>query len=355
MMRLPAVVGVEPGDRVAGRGSHACIARAGGSPIRGKADYARSRALGDLRRLIARRIVDHDRLERRARLRAHGRECLSDHGGTIEHGNDNGDGDHNRSRGAFVIVHAGARNAGMRAAAGDAIAWLDSDDCWEPHHLATLAALLEENPGAAAAGSAVRLVGARSGIWKGRIPEGPPAIVIREAFTDWLTPTTSTMVRRDALLAVGGFDESERYSEDFDLWLRLARRFRFVASREATARVRWHDEQLSASRERQWSAAYESRYRAIEAIRREGDSALADELAELFRARWARDVQAAWDEENGAWLRELLRLSALVPELPAAQRRRWKFRSRIPSSARPFFRAARRLVREASHTAKSAQ
>jgi glycosyltransferase involved in cell wall biosynthesis len=250
---------------------------------------------------------------------------------------------------------AGARNAGMRAAAGDAIAWLDSDDCWEPHHLATLAALLEENPGAAAAGSAVRLVGARSGIWKGRIPEGPPAIVIREAFTDWLTPTTSTMVRRDALLAVGGFDESERYSEDFDLWLRLARRFRFVASREATARVRWHDEQLSASRERQWSAAYESRHRAIEAIRREGDSALADELAELFRARWARDVQAAWDEENGAWLRELLRLSALVPELPAAQRRRWKFRSRIPSSARPFFRAARRLVREASHTAKSAQ
>ena len=54
---------------------------------------------------------------------------------------------------------AAARNEGIRAANGDAIALLDSDDFWEPNHLATVGALLEENPEAAAAASSIRMVG----------------------------------------------------------------------------------------------------------------------------------------------------------------------------------------------------
>jgi GT2 family glycosyltransferase len=244
-----------------------------------------------------------------------------------------------------------ARNEGIRAAAGEAIALLDSDDYWEPHHLDTVASLLEQNPEAAAAGTAIRMVGARTGVWKGRIPEGPPAVVIREAFKDWLTPTTTTIVRREALMAVGGYDESERYSEDFDLWLRLARRFRFVASREITGNWRLHDAQVSTNIERQWLAMYKFRMRALHEIRREGNLALVSELADILRVHWSNDVQIAWDTGRTAWLRQLVSLAPLVPELPGAQRFKWQLRSRIPERARPICRALLRMTRASINAA----
>ena len=246
---------------------------------------------------------------------------------------------------------AAARNEGIRAANGDAIALLDSDDFWEPNHLATVGALLEENPDAAAAASSIRMVGTRTGVWKGRIPEGPPTVVIREAFKDWLTPTSTTLVRREALLAVGGYDESERYSEDFDLWLRLARRFRFVASREITGNWRLHESQVSTNVERQWFARYRFRIRAVQEIKREGNAALADELSDILRVHWSNDLQTAWDNGRIAWLRELVSLAPLIPELPTSQRLSWELRSRIPESARPICRAMLRVARSTVRSA----
>jgi glycosyltransferase involved in cell wall biosynthesis len=250
---------------------------------------------------------------------------------------------------------ASARNVGIRNASGDAIAWLDSDDYWEPHHIATVAALLDRYPEVAVAGSAVRLFGTRSGVWAGRIPPGPPAYVFRLAFFDWLTAVNTTIIRRDALLTVGGWAEDERYSSDFYLWMQLARRYPFVCSSEVTANWRWHDNQLSSSQEKQWLARYRFRHRMLQQLAAEGELERYEEFAELFRVIWANDLQWAWDEGRNGWLKELLKLSELVPNAPADVHRRWTIRSRIPVSVRPLLHELSRLKRASFGSRRAAQ
>jgi len=237
-----------------------------------------------------------------------------------------------------------AYNVGTQLAAGEAIAWLDSDDYWEPGHLATVASLLEANPSAAAASAAARLVGTRSGTWYGRIPEGPPSDVLRAAFHDWLTPTITTIVRRDALLEVGGFDESERFATDFDIWLRLARRYPFVATREITANWRWHGSQHSTDPTRQWRATYRFRARLLREVRGDGEVALAEDLSEIFRRKWEEDIQAAWDDGRREWLRELLGMAPMVPSVPSSSKLRWMLRAAIPPRAVTLLRTAKQRL-----------
>lgn len=109
-----------------------------------------------------------------------------------------------------------ARNAGVAAAGGDAIAFLDADDLWLPSKLRLQAQRLDEAPGLAAVVSRVRLF----------LEPGctPPAHVLRtwagEERAGWLPSTL--LVRRAAFLAVGPFDESLRSAEDVD-WFARAR------------------------------------------------------------------------------------------------------------------------------------
>ena len=225
---------------------------------------------------------------------------------------------------------AAARNAGIQAASADAIAWLDSDDYWEPNHLEIVASLLDRYPDAAVASSAVRRVGTATGTWYCNVPDGPPSDVFQNAFRDWIIPSITTITRRDAIMAAGSFDESERFAVDFDVWLRLARRYKFVASREVTANWRWHDAQLSGSRTRQLEATYRSRSKMLREVESAGEQDLASELAAIFRTRWMHDVQDAWDTDQIVWLRRLVELAQLVPGLPPSLRRKWALRSRIP-------------------------
>jgi glycosyltransferase involved in cell wall biosynthesis len=142
---------------------------------------------------------------------------------------------------------AAARNRGIALARGDWIAFLDSDDMWEPEALEALVTAIPEYPDAGLItfrGRVVTPEGKRTEQLLGKQSPGPDFTsesFLREDSGGVLTP----MVRRKLLLAAGGYDESLCTAEDCDLWLRLTFRTRMVSLDEPLLLRRVHDENAS--------------------------------------------------------------------------------------------------------------
>jgi glycosyltransferase involved in cell wall biosynthesis len=121
-----------------------------------------------------------------------------------------------------------ARNAGIRAAHGQYIALLDADDWWHPEKTARQVSLLQKDRHLGCVGCGRRHVSADGQTFEdfvglrstGDHRETFRGIALRQF---WVGGSGSgAMIRRSALDAVGGFDESLKAAEDWDLWLRLA-------------------------------------------------------------------------------------------------------------------------------------
>lgn len=135
---------------------------------------------------------------------------------------------------------SGARNHGIAAARAPWIAFQDSDDEWLPDKLGRqMARLLEPGApwigaycGMIIVGTAEDLPGARTEV--SYIPDStihrPEGDILHSVLGTSFISTQMLVARRDALEAVGGFDNELRALVDWELMLRLAPRgpFAFV-------------------------------------------------------------------------------------------------------------------------------
>lgn len=120
---------------------------------------------------------------------------------------------------------AGARNEGIRAAEGELIAFLDSDDEWSPTKLEKQLAVLENNPQLSLV-SCASIIIAPDGTVQGDTFGGHRPTLGSNAWKALLhtnfIATPTVLARRDQLLSLGGFDRKLKVGEDQDMWIRLA-------------------------------------------------------------------------------------------------------------------------------------
>jgi hypothetical protein len=114
---------------------------------------------------------------------------------------------------------ARARNAALDLARAPVVAFLDSDNVWLPHHLASVTRALARHPGAVLATTCPQFhMTGREPPEEARLIDALPRLLL----TNYVGFISCVAVRREALTKIGGFDEALGVGEDRDLYLRLA-------------------------------------------------------------------------------------------------------------------------------------
>lgn len=135
-----------------------------------------------------------------------------------------------------------AMNEGIRAATGDVVAHLHSDDYYlHPRVLSTVARHLETSGRDWLFGRIMRDVNGTLEAEKFTAPRYNHARLLANNFI----PHPATFVRRELLNRTGGFDTKLKYAMDYDLWLKLAAHSEPVQLDEPLAAFREHDGSLS--------------------------------------------------------------------------------------------------------------
>jgi glycosyltransferase involved in cell wall biosynthesis len=131
---------------------------------------------------------------------------------------------------------AAARNAGIEAAQGEFVAFVDSDDIVLPHKLSAQMGYLLDHPDVTAA------IGRQEWITP------PPNAVPDRVWGDLDgIPCISMVIRKAALVELGGFNPALRGPEDTDLLMRLREGgYEFLVLPEIVMRRRYHGDNLVA-------------------------------------------------------------------------------------------------------------
>lgn len=184
---------------------------------------------------------------------------------------------------------AAARNRAVRESCGEYVAFLDSDDVWLPGKLEAQVRILDAHPEACLVHSDVEefYEEGEQRRWTRRPPVLGGRVLLDLARRNFVH-TMTVLARRACLDAVSSgdaapFDRAYPPCEDWDLWLRLAERWDFVADPEPRVRTRIHEGGISSDPLVVYAQGCRALASAADRITRRGR-----EDAPAFRAEAAR-------------------------------------------------------------------
>lgn len=212
----------------------------------------------------------------------------------------------------ICLAHTGkpsvVTNAALRKARGEYVAFLDSDDLWQPRKLQRQVQSLRDHPGRGWSYTKFAVIDAAGRPVPGRTPWQVPSGWILEQLLREVTVIAqpSVLVSRQLLQQLGAFDEDLVMCYDDELWFRLAARSEIDGVDEPLTLVRRH-----ASHSGNDILAWRDRRRVFEkALRSGGD----DRLRPILRRCRAR-MSAGLARSQAAGGRRLDALATVLTSL----------------------------------------
>jgi len=150
---------------------------------------------------------------------------------------------------------------------------------------------------------------------------------------DCIVWTSTVIVEKTEIERAGLFDRDLRKGQDYDLWLRLARRYPFVCTSDVTACYRVHPNQASRNVTEMVLGRWRVKHHFWSVAKKRESPAFVEQLEAQMRRAFAYGLQTAWDERNEAHLRAALAVHKLVPNSTKISKY-WRRRYRL---AWPFW------------------
>ena len=187
-------------------------------------------------------------------------------------------------------------NAGLQIARGSLIARQDADDVSHVNRLATQRLFMEAHPDVAVLGSDFEVIDSQGRLLERvHIPQSDEGLRKRLRRGN-IFCHGSVMMRREAVLSVGGYRDIFPVTQDFDLWLRLSESSRLASCPEYLYKFRFSA--LSVSRSsRQQQIAY--RNLALELSRQRADFGYEDAWPVSVEQAFAATRESRFFEARG--------------------------------------------------------
>lgn len=163
---------------------------------------------------------------------------------------------------------ASAINLGIRQARGEWIAWLSADDLWSPTKLEEQVGAIDARPFIGLLYSDFVTIGATGNVLS-RVHLPPPPSrrgCVVELMRRCFINGCASLIHREVFARIGLFDEKDRITYDYDMWLRLAPHFDIRYLPEVLASYRVHPGQLSRREEAMDHARRRVRARALRSV-----------------------------------------------------------------------------------------
>jgi glycosyltransferase involved in cell wall biosynthesis len=170
----------------------------------------------------------------------------------VDDGSTDGTGEWLRTRNDLIVVIqtnsgiASSRNRGASEAQGSWLAFLDHDDLWSPEKLEVQVDYVRKQPHVGMATVRHERLGKEDR--STRKAEWICGDLFLKEYSESFIHTSSVLIRSDVFREMNGYDPVYRFADEFDLWLKIARKYPVAYLDTALVFIRFYEANTSHNR-----------------------------------------------------------------------------------------------------------